>query len=235
MNSVLRVPLVFALGALFVVPSAKTQETPEASSHWIASAINLSVTGPSGAAVPRAKVTITDEAGTEIANGLTDKRGEFSVSQVPPGPYAVTIQSIGFKTQTKAVLVKEATVTEVGLSLSPEAVKSSPDAVQPPQDPVHHGELAIDLVVKDENSAVIRRASVTIIQKETGAKIVGQTNQIGEYHLPGLAVGSYALTVECRGFRAHKTTVTLQPHESYRIGVVLQIEAMKEYVFPGAN
>ena len=56
------------------------------------------VTDQSGAVVPGANVTLTNE-GTGVANSLiTDEHGEFGFNFVPIGSYTLKIEISGFKT-----------------------------------------------------------------------------------------------------------------------------------------
>jgi hypothetical protein len=56
------------------------------------------VTDPSGAAVPNAKITMTN-AGTGLSVVATSNAtGAYQVSELPPGTYKITIEAAGFKT-----------------------------------------------------------------------------------------------------------------------------------------
>ena len=59
------------------------------------------VTDASGAVVPNATVTVTNE-GTAVATTThTSQTGDWVVPYLSPGSYAVKIESAGFKTETK--------------------------------------------------------------------------------------------------------------------------------------
>src|SRR5256885_3126822 len=58
------------------------------------------ITDASGAAVPNAKVTITD-ANTGISrNANTNENGNYNFADLPPGTYTVTAEVTGFKQAT---------------------------------------------------------------------------------------------------------------------------------------
>ena len=57
-----------------------------------------SVTDPSGAAIPKANVTLRQIAGTSSGNTKTDERGQFNLSALPPGRYELQITAPGFRT-----------------------------------------------------------------------------------------------------------------------------------------
>src|SRR5262249_51927960 len=59
-------------------------------------------TDPSGAAVPRASVTIVNgETGSRRVS-TTDDAGRFNFPQLKPGPYAIRVEADGFETQSIA-------------------------------------------------------------------------------------------------------------------------------------
>lgn len=65
------------------------------------------VTDPSGAAIPGAAVTITNE-GTQISQGaVTDSTGNYVVPYLIPGMYKVTAEKEGFKTITRTGITLE--------------------------------------------------------------------------------------------------------------------------------
>ncbi|HEV2488964.1 MAG TPA: carboxypeptidase regulatory-like domain-containing protein [Candidatus Acidoferrales bacterium] len=60
-------------------------------------AIRGTVKDPSGASVPNAKVTATNE-GTQVARtASTDKDGDFTIAELAVGQYTVTVEASGFK------------------------------------------------------------------------------------------------------------------------------------------
>jgi hypothetical protein len=62
------------------------------------SEVTGSVTDPSGAAIPKANVTLRQIAGTSSGNTKTDERGQFNLSALPPGRYELQIAAEGFRT-----------------------------------------------------------------------------------------------------------------------------------------
>jgi len=60
------------------------------------------VTDPTGAAIPNAKITVTNQE-TKLARTVTaDGRGFYVAPELPAGTYSVTAEEKGFKTVTKA-------------------------------------------------------------------------------------------------------------------------------------
>src|SRR5256885_536550 len=58
------------------------------------------VTDPSGAAVPNAKVTITNQATNLSVTIMTTATGTYTANQLPIGTYKLTVEATGFKTFT---------------------------------------------------------------------------------------------------------------------------------------
>ncbi|HEV2617429.1 MAG TPA: carboxypeptidase regulatory-like domain-containing protein [Candidatus Acidoferrales bacterium] len=68
--------------------------------------IQGTVTDNSGAAVPNAKVTVTNQATNVSTQTATSATGFYQVGQLPPGNYTVTVEVTGFqKSQTSDVVV----------------------------------------------------------------------------------------------------------------------------------
>jgi hypothetical protein len=78
-----------------------------AHSQTFRGAINGTVTDPTGAAVPGATVTATEEATSAAHNSISTSDGEFSFQDIPPGAYKVTVTAAGFQ----ALTISSVTVT----------------------------------------------------------------------------------------------------------------------------
>ncbi len=77
------------------------------------------ITDPSGAAIPKATVTVKDAATGENRVVTTDRVGHYVVPLLPPGTYTVSGALTGFSTQTASdVTVHAATSTTVNLQLA---------------------------------------------------------------------------------------------------------------------
>jgi hypothetical protein len=82
--------------------------------------IQGTVTDPSGAAVPNAKVTVTNQATGVSAQTTTSSGGTYTVGQLPPGNYTVTVEAQGFqmsKTENVVVLGEQIRGLDVVLTV----------------------------------------------------------------------------------------------------------------------
>jgi hypothetical protein len=77
----------------------------QASAQVSGAALSGTITDPSGAAVPNAKVTITNTATGVSRDDATDAAGFFSVPNLLPGPYSVTVSAAGFSTTKSSDIV----------------------------------------------------------------------------------------------------------------------------------
>ena len=81
--------------------------------------IQGTVTDPSGAAVPNAKVTVTNQATGVSTQTKTSSTGGYTVGQLPPGNYTVTVEASGFqKSETKDVIVLAEQIRGLDLTLT---------------------------------------------------------------------------------------------------------------------
>ena len=78
------------------------------------------VTDATGAAVTNAKVTTTETATSLIHESVTNESGNYTIPNLPPGSYSVTIEAKGFKKETRQniALLSNSTL-RVDLSLVP--------------------------------------------------------------------------------------------------------------------
>jgi hypothetical protein len=87
--------LGFLAGSLFAV-AAFAQST---------GAIQGTITDPSGAAVPKAVVTLENQATAEQRSTITDDTGRYLAPSLPVGTYRVAVKAPGLQTTTVAGLV----------------------------------------------------------------------------------------------------------------------------------
>jgi hypothetical protein len=85
--------------------------------------------------------------------------------------------------------------------------------------------------VMDSSGAVVPNATVTATHSETGIKRQTVSNASGVYVLPGLPVGTYAVTAELAGFkRTTLSKVLLEVNQEVRIDLTLEVGEIAETV-----
>jgi hypothetical protein len=77
------------------------------------------VTDSSGAAIPNAKVTIVETATAISRSSVTNESGNYSFPDLTPGRYAVTVDSNGFKRETRPVDVIVDSTSRADMQLQP--------------------------------------------------------------------------------------------------------------------
>jgi len=108
-SKLLKLIAVLAVSVMFIPLSFAQQTTGD---------INGAVTDPSGAPLPSAALTLTDQATGAARKTTSDAQGNFAFLQVPVGTYTITGTRDGFKTVSqKDVAVHVATVTNATLQL----------------------------------------------------------------------------------------------------------------------
>jgi len=104
------VGLIIACLALFAPRAARAQAS---------AGITGTVTDPSGAVVPNAQVTATNEGTSVSAHTVTSSAGTYSFKGLNPGKYTVTVEAQGFKKGVQQeVNVEVSTTPTIDIQLS---------------------------------------------------------------------------------------------------------------------
>jgi hypothetical protein len=125
MMKIAKYVFVVALFSLLSMGSAVAQENAE---------LEGTVSDPSGAAVPRAQVTVTNRATSEIRTGTTNGEGLYDFPGMRIGTYTLSVTAAGFETYSKTDIVMNvaATVREnvaLAIGASSQTVSVEADAL----------------------------------------------------------------------------------------------------------
>jgi len=90
---------------------------PPASAQQTTGTVNVIVQDASGAVVPGATLTLTDQATNDSRSATTQDAGNYSFVNLTFGQYKLTVSLQGFTTQTLDVLVQSARSTDVKATL----------------------------------------------------------------------------------------------------------------------
>jgi hypothetical protein len=71
---------------------------PRALAQSDTSSISGTVTDPSGAVVPNAKITAKNDATGQVRNVTSNSVGAYTITNVPSGSYTVSVEAQGFQT-----------------------------------------------------------------------------------------------------------------------------------------
>ncbi|HJT00907.1 MAG TPA: carboxypeptidase-like regulatory domain-containing protein [Terriglobales bacterium] len=93
--------------------------TPEPSRAQATSAtLSGTVTGPSGQAVPNAKISLKELATGQATSAQSDAAGVYRVSNLAPGKYEVSVSAEGLSTTTENVTVEAGASQTLNVALS---------------------------------------------------------------------------------------------------------------------
>ncbi len=110
--------LLLAASTIFGLATLPLLTPPAAHAQADLGSISGVVTDASGAVVPRAQVTATNVATGAVRTSETGSNGGYSVSQLVPGKYTVSISGPGFQTATQAVTVSVGSQNTVSAKLA---------------------------------------------------------------------------------------------------------------------
>jgi hypothetical protein len=113
-------------GFLFTIAAATALAPRMAAAQGITGSITGTVTDPSGAVIPGASVTVRDTATNATHTVTTSDVGSFTVPQLPPGHYTVTVTKANFTSfqQTDVVLSIDQT-EQINPQLTPGAASQT--------------------------------------------------------------------------------------------------------------
>jgi hypothetical protein len=90
--------------------------------------------------------------------------------------------------------------------------------------------------VSDPSDAIVRAATVTATQIETGLKRVAITDHQGEYVLVELPIGHYQLEVQAKGFQKYlQQGISLDVNQTATVGIHLKLGSETQQVEVSAN
>jgi len=96
-----KITCIFAFLLLFVSALTLPAQTGGTAS------LQGAITDPTGAAISGASVTLTNNDTKVARNTTTDSEGRYSLPNIPPGPYTLSVSATSFKGYSQTGLVLE--------------------------------------------------------------------------------------------------------------------------------
>ncbi|MEJ7607111.1 MAG: carboxypeptidase-like regulatory domain-containing protein [Bryobacteraceae bacterium] len=85
--------------------------------------------------------------------------------------------------------------------------------------------------VADPGGSLIPGAAIVLENAATGVRFTSATTDTGNYTIPSVPAGTYALSVEQSGFRKHvQSGITVNVAQTARVDITLQIGSIAESV-----
>jgi hypothetical protein len=101
------------------------------------------VTDPTGAVLPNARVDVKNNNTGAMQNAVTGSNGAYRVAFLPPGPYTVTAQATGFQTTSRTVNVQVGQAATVDFQIAVATSSTSVDVTEaPPAIQTENGNIA---------------------------------------------------------------------------------------------
>jgi hypothetical protein len=185
-----------------------------ASAQTTTGSITGSLVDPTGAAIPNATITVTDEGRQNTVSGKTDETGRFAFTTLQPGRYTLEAQSTGFRTlkrENVTLLANDRlTLGDIRLELGEvgQTVEVSAQAVALKTESAERSDV---LVTKQlENIAVNGRSYLALAALTPGVVSTGNFQQAGT---AGLGRTSFRSTASATSIPA-TTATSSQPSVS---------------------
>ena len=160
------------------------------------------VAAADGSAVAQATVIAVDSDGVAFT-ATTDSSGAYTIGNLHPGGYTLTVQADGFATATTTAVIAQAGSTTVEPAVSLAAPAS------------------MTVTLQDSTSTPIASVAVDLVQD--GVVVAeGETDATGTVTLTGLAAGRYEVQTQAFPFLSPDAFVTAQSGASLTETYVLQ-------------
>jgi Carboxypeptidase regulatory-like domain len=90
--------------------------------------------------------------------------------------------------------------------------------------------------VRDPSDAVVARATVTVVNRDTGLKRIARTDDAGRFNFPQLKPGTYSVRVESPGFEPQQAdNVVSSLGQKQTVNLTLRVAQSREIVEVGAE
>ena len=155
------------------------------------------VTDATGAILPGAQVTITNDANDQVKTVTTDRVGDYRVSLLEPGRYKVSITAAGFETTTQETNVSAGVVTQLSVKLTvgkaSTTVEVSSGAIQVLH--VEDAQLSTSFDLQQLQNLPNPGGDLTFVAQTTPGAVMNTQGGYGNFSTNGLPGTSNTFTV----------------------------------------
>src|SRR5262252_4742653 len=176
----------FAGVSVLIIVAMAVIMAPTSGAQTTTAALSGTVSDSSGAVVPKADITLTDEASGSVRRTTSNGEGYFSFAAVPPGSYAVKIEMEGFKAwEGKGIALNAADKRAItGIKLEPGATKEVVvvEASAAQITPIDSGEKSNLITEKVlQNVAIVGQNAAEFVKIMPGMAFTGGTLNSSSY------------------------------------------------------
>jgi len=185
----LMLSMALLVAACFGAPAmlAQTQTTGD---------LTGTVTDPSGAVIPGAKVSLRDNAKGSTQDTATNKDGIYHFYLLAPGSYTVTVTAQGFQTTAHATTIALGQVTDVAVQVSlSTGTQTVTVTEQAPQLQVDNGNFATTVDQRAVSEVPNPGNDLTYVAQTTAGVVMNTSAGSGNFSSFGISANSNLMTM----------------------------------------
>jgi hypothetical protein len=154
------------------------------------------VTDPSGAVVPSAKVSLKDNAKGAKSDTVTNKEGVYHFFLLPPGSYTVTANATGFQAISRSTTVNLGQVTELNFQVSmTQTTQTVTVTEQPPLLQTSNGNFATTVDEQAVSEVPNPGNDLTYVAQTTPGVVMNTSAGSGNFSSFGISANSNLITL----------------------------------------
>ncbi|WP_281658304.1 carboxypeptidase regulatory-like domain-containing protein [Halobacillus sp. Cin3] len=147
-------------------------------------------------AVPGSVITVRTDAGNVVvATGVTDENGFYTIPQLAPGSYNVTVTAHNYQSSSQGVFIDSNMTSTADFTLLPNPVSIE------------------GTVINNQTGAPLTSAEIEVRILDANGSVIQTTftDTNGNYLVDQLAPGTYTLFASFQGYQTNFSTVTIPP------------------------
>lgn len=189
LRKLLFLALALLLAASFGAPAlvAQTQTTGD---------LTGTVTDPSGAVIPSAKVMLKDNAKGSTQDTVSNGDGIYHFYLLPPGSYTVTVAATGFQAISRGAVVALGQVTNLNIQVSlTQGTQTVTVTEEAPQLQVDNGNFTTSVDEKAVSEVPNPGNDLTYVAQSTPGVVMNTSGGSGNFSSFGISANSNLITI----------------------------------------
>ncbi len=153
------------------------------------------ITDPSGAVVPNAKVTVTNDATRQTRTATTSSQGSYRFAFLPPGGYTVSVSATGFQPATSRVEVATGETANGNIPLAISASATTIEVTAPPTQ-VENGNISTSFSSQQISEVPNPGNDLSAVAQTSPGVIMNTQSGFGNFSSFGLPGTSNLFTID---------------------------------------